>query len=379
MTALLFKNLRRMDWTMLLAVLALLVTSILFIYSASFRSVHLPVSSFYQKQIGWALVGLGCYLGMISTDYYRLRDAAWWFYGVSLVLLMLVLIPGIGKRVYGAYRWLSLFGVQFQPSELAKLSTIIVLARFMSRPGRDLADVHNVFRVALIVLPPVLLIVAEPDLSTASVLLLTAIIMLYIAGLPMRALGVTTLLGLLVVGLLLGLLFWAPAWFPLSDYQKERILVFLDPGRDPLNHGWNAVQSALAVGSGGLTGKGFLKGTQDVLGYLPRTVAPTDFIYSVIAEEVGFVGSVVLLSLYAVILSAGLRAAAAARDKLGRLLAAGMTGMLFCHVFINIAMTIGLLPIMGIPLPLISYGGTFMVSTMAALGLAQSVYVRRYS
>ena len=376
MTARWIRPVRRMDWILLLAVLALLVTGVLFIFSASTRSVDLPL---YKKQIGWALAGLACFLGLLYADYYRLRDAAWWLYGTSLLLLVLVLVPGIGRKVYGAYRWLSLLGLQFQPSELAKLATIIALARFMSRPGREMNAAGNIGGAVMIVLPPVLLIAAEPDLSTASVLLLTAIVMLYIAGLPMPLLGLATLTGLLAVGLLLGLLFWAPAWLPLGDYQKERILVFLDPGRDPLNHGWNAVQSALAVGSGGLTGKGFLKGTQDVLGYLPRTVAPTDFIFSVIAEEVGFVGSAVLLSLYAVVLSAGLRAAAAARDKLGRLLAAGLTGMLFCHVFINIAMTIGLMPIMGIPLPLMSYGGSFMISTMAALGLAQSVYVRRYT
>ena len=311
MTARWIRPVRRMDWILLLAVLALLVTGVLFIFSASTRSVDLPL---YKKQIGWALAGLACFLGLLYADYYRLRDAAWWLYGTSLLLLVLVLVPGIGRKVYGAYRWLSLLGLQFQPSELAKLATIIALARFMSRPGREMNAAGNIGGAVMIVLPPVLLIAAEPDLSTASVLLLTAIVMLYIAGLPMPLLGLATLTGLLAVGLLLGLLFWAPAWLPLSDYQKERILVFLDPGRDPLNHGWNAVQSALAVGSGGLTGKGFLKGTQDVLGYLPRTVAPTDFIYSVIAEEVGFVGSMILLSLYAVVLSAGLRAAAAARD-----------------------------------------------------------------
>ena len=183
--------------------------------------------------------------------------------------------------------------------------------------------------------------------------------------------------GGLVVGALLALLFLKPDWVPHLGYVKERIVVFFDPGRDPLKTGWNAIQSALAVGSGGLWGKGYLQGTQDVLGYLPRTVSANDFIFPVIAEEVGFVGSSVLLSLYAVVLFAGIRAAAVAQDKMGRLLAAGLTGLVFCHVFVNIAMTIGLLPIMGIPLPLVSYGGTFVVGAMAALGLVQSVYVRR--
>jgi len=154
--------------------------------------------------------------------------------------------------------------------------------------------------------------------------------------------------------------------------------VFFDPGRDPLGAGWNKIQSSIAVGSGGFAGKGYLKGTQNVLGFLPRTVAPTDFIYSVIAEEMGFIGSAGLLLLYSILLWAGFRAAQSSRDKLGRLLAVGITSLLFCHVFVNIAMTIGLLPITGLPLPLISYGGSFMVSTMIGLGIVQSVYVRRY-
>jgi len=224
----------------------------------------------------------------------------------------------------------------------------------------------------------VLLILKEPDLSTASVLLGVTVIMLFVAGVPLRTFGVLTLMGGVALGTVLALLFFKPQWVPLSDYVKERIMVFFDPGRDPLNTGWNAIQSALAVGSGGLWGKGFIQGTQDVLGYLPRTVSANDFIFPVIAEETGFVGALVLLSLYAVVLVAGVRAATTAQDKLGRLLAMGLTGLVFCHVFVNIAMTIGLLPIMGIPLPLVSYGGTFVIGALTALGLVQSVYTRRH-
>ena len=176
---------------------------------------------------------------------------------------------------------------------------------------------------------------------------------------------------------LLGLLAMIPGWYVLGDYQRERVLVFLDSSRDPLGAGWNKIQSEIAVGSGGLAGKGYLMGTQNILGFLPRTVAPTDFIFSVIAEEMGFVGSATLLSLFAVLLLGGVRAAHRARDKMGRLLAAGVVTLLFAHVFVNMAMTVGLMPITGIPLPLISYGGSFMVCMMAALGLVQGVYVRR--
>ena len=159
--------------------------------------------------------------------------------------------------------------------------------------------------------------------------------------------------------------------------QRERILTFLDPSRDPLSSGWNALQSAIAVGSGGLYGKGFLNGTQNVLGFLPRTVSPSDFIFPVIAEETGFIGACLLLAAYAVLLACYLRAAAAARDPEGSLLACGIAGLLFCHAFVNIGMTVGLLPITGLPLPLVSSGGSFLLSTLAGFGLVQSVCVHR--
>jgi len=371
------RPLLRLDWTMVLAMVALFVGGLFFIYSASYRAAELPVSPLYQKQLRFGLVGLGAFLLMTLVDYRRLRDLAWPLYLVGLVGLALVLVPGIGKKMYGAVRWITLAGTQVQPSELAKLATILVLARFMSNPSREPERFSFLFQAFVIVLPPVLLILKEPDLSTASTLLGVTLIMLFAAGVPLRTFGVLLLAGGLVVGALLALLFLKPDWVPHLGYVKERLIVFFDPGRDPLKTGWNAIQSALAVGSGGLWGKGYLQGTQDVLGYLPRTVSANDFIFPVIAEEVGFVGSSVLLSLYAVVLFAGIRAAAVAQDKMGRLLAAGLTGLVFCHVFVNIAMTIGLLPIMGIPLPLVSYGGTFVVGAMAALGLVQSVYVRR--
>lgn len=358
---------RRVDWSLLVVLALLLLVGVLFIYSASYRTDDFPVAPFYRKQIVWALAGLLSFAALVVIDYHRFRDAAWWLYLIGLVLLVLVLV--IGKKVYGAYRWLSFFGIRVQPSEFAKLATLIGLARFLSRPGRDVASWRCVVQVLLIVGVPFLLILKEPDLGTAMVLMPVAFIMMYVAGVPLRHLGLLALAGLLLMPF---------GWFALDDYQKERILVFFDANRDPLGAGWNKIQSGIAVGSGGLSGKGYLKGTQNVLGFLPRTVAPTDFIYSVIAEETGFLGSLGLLSLYALALLASMRAALASRDKLGRMLAVGVASLLFCHVSINIAMTIGLLPITGLPLPLISYGGSFMITMMVGLGIVQSVYVRRY-
>lgn len=358
--------LRRMDWSMVLGIAVLLFAGVMFIFSASFRSEDLPAGSFYEKQLGWIVLGALCYLMLVVVDYHRLRDATWWLYGISIVLLVLVLV--MGKKVYGAYRWLNLFGVQIQPSELAKVATMLALARFWGRPGRDPTEPRAIIATFAIIALPAALILKEPDLGTAAVLLPLAFIMMFAAGVPLRSLGLLVLIGLLL----------APfSWFFLGDYQKERILVFLDPGRDPLGAGWNKIQSEIAVGSGGLWGKGYLNGTQNVLGFLPRTVAPTDFIYSVIAEETGFMGSMGLLALYALVLLGGIRTAVSSRDKFGRMMAVGVTSLLFCHTFVNIAMTIGLLPITGLPLPLISYGGSFMISTMTGLGIVQSVYVRR--
>ncbi len=361
--------LRRMDWSMIFAMAMLLIAGIFFIYSAVSRHDDLPVAPFYEKQMVWVLAGVVFFLMMAVIDYHRLRDAAWVLYGVGLVLLVLVLIPGVGKKVYGAYRWLNLFGVQVQPSEFGKLATVIVLARFLGRPGRDVRTWKCLFQVLLIVAVPFFLIFKEPDIGTATMLLPVSFFMMFVAGVPVKYLGALIGIGILLLPF---------GWFGLDDYQKDRILVFFDAGRDPLGAGWNKIQSEIAVGSGGFSGKGYMNGTQNVLGFLPRTVAPTDFIYSVIAEEMGFLGSLGLLALYSLVLAAGARAALEARDKMGRMLAVGVTGLLFCHVFVNIAMTIGLLPITGLPLPLISYGGSFMVSTMIGLGIVQSVYVRRY-
>jgi rod shape determining protein RodA len=314
----------------------------------------------------WVLAGLFIFFGVTLMDYRKIATNAWWIYAVCLILLVMVLFMGV--KVYGAYRWLNLFGIKIQPSEFAKIGTLLVLTRYLGLPSRDMAEFKTFYTVLILCAIPFVLVLEQPDLGTALMLVPLALSLLFVGGVPIRYMGI-----LLGIGLLM-----APAgWFVLDEYQQERIHVFLDPGRDPLGAGWNKIQSEIAVGSGGLSGKGYLMGTQNILGFLPRTVAPTDFIFSVIAEESGFVGSALLLGLYAVVLSCSIRAAIRAVDKVGQLLAAGVATMFFCHLFVNIAMTVGLAPITGLPLPLISYGGSFMICTMTALGLVQSVYVRR--
>lgn len=358
--------LKRIDFVFVLAVLGLAAIGVSFIYSASYRNEDEWMTALTRKQVLWVIVGMFCFLAVTLADYRKIAENAWWIYGVCLVLLVLVLVMGV--KIYGSYRWLNLFGFQVQPSEFAKLGTLLILTRYLSLPSRSMEEFKTFYVVLLLMAVPFVLVLRQPDLGTALMLVPLALLLLYAAGVPFRYLAILGGVGLLLSPL---------GWFVLDTYQKERILVFFDPGLDPLGAGWNKIQSEIAVGSGGLLGKGFLMGTQNILGFLPRTVAPTDFIFSVIAEESGFVGCSLVLVLYALIMVCSIRAAIRARDKLGRLLAAGVTVMLFCHMYVNVAMTVGLAPITGLPLPLISYGGSFMVCTMASLGLVQSVYVRR--
>lgn len=358
--------LKRLDPWFVAATLLLIGVGLLFIYSASYRADAGMLTAMTRKQIGWAGVGLVLMVLAVRYDYRALAGHAWLLYGGSLVLLVLVLVAGV--KVYGAYRWLNVFGIRVQPSEFAKLGTLIAMAAYLGQPSRNLEDPKTLAVALGLCGLPFLLIMQQPDLGTAMTLLPVAFVLLFVAGVPLRYLAVLAGVGLALLPV---------GWFVIDDYQRERLLVFLDPGRDPLGAGWNKIQSEIAVGSGGLRGKGYLMGTQNILGFLPRTVAPTDFIFSVVAEEAGFLGSLAVLGLYLVVFAGGLRAAWRARDRFGRLLAAGMVSLVFSHVFVNVAMTVGLMPITGLPLPLLSYGGSFMVCTLLGFGLVQSVYVRR--
>jgi rod shape determining protein RodA len=361
-------RLRRLHFPSAIAMLCLMVVGVVFVYSAGYRGEDQPDAGFHRRQIVWCVIGVGVFVGAAVADYRRVGAQAAGLYLAGIAALVIVLL--FGMRVYGARRWLDLFGQRVQPSEFAKLATILALARYLSRPQVNPRAFSTVTVSILLVGIPFLLIAAEPDLGSAAALAPVAVVLLIVAGVPWKTLGGLGLAA--VVALPLG-------WFALGGYQRDRLLVFLDPGRDPLGAGWNSIQSAIAVGSGGLQGKGFLRGTQNVLGFLPRTVAPTDFIFSVIAEEKGFVGSAALLGLYAILMAGGLRAAARARDKFGQLWAAGLTALLFFHVFTNIAMTIGLMPVTGLPLPFVSYGGSFMTAAALAAGEIQSVYIRRHA
>lgn len=382
-----WRLLGRMNWFMTVAIGVLLVSGVLFVYSACYASAESAMCSLYKRQTVWAIMGVAAYAGFAALDYRRLRRWAWWLYGGSLVLLVLVLV--VGTSISGARRWLMVFGIGVQPSELAKLAAVLVLARKLSRPGESYSDVRALLPVFAIAIVPMALVIKEPDMGTGMVFLPLVFAMMFVAGVPLRALCLPLAIGVVVVLVFVGALFLPGklgigeegqerimAVVGVRSYHRDRLEAFFHPERDPLNAGWNKMQSEIAVGSGGLWGKGFRKGTQNILGFLPRKVAPTDFIYSVIAEEKGFAGSAVVLMLFGSVISLGLYTASVARDKMGRLVCVGIVAVLFCHVFVNIAMTVGVMPITGLPLPLLSYGGTFMMVTMSSLGIVQSIYIR---
>ena len=278
------------DWLAILLAAGLLATGLTFIYSASWRGADTGiVGSWFSRQIWWAVLGAGVALALATTDYRFWIRHAWWIFLGSLVLLGLVLV--MGMKVYGAYRWLNLFGIPVQPSEFAKVALVLVLARVLGGGALAPRSFGNVAVTLVLTALPFLLILVEPDLGTAAVLLPTAVCMLFAAGAPLWCFLTLALLGAGGLAVVLSPL----ARFVLTGYQQERIATFLDPGRDPLGSGWNALQAAIAVGSGGFSGKGFLNGTQSALGFLPRTVSPTDFIFPVIAEETGFIGAGLLL------------------------------------------------------------------------------------
>lgn len=356
---------RRTRWSVTASACALIALSLLFIYSASCRVGEGGGSAYVARQATWALAGIVLAALFTALDYRRLASSAFLIYAGFLIFLVLLLVTSDPRR--GARSWFSIGAFAVQPSEFAKIALILALAKYLSRedvPRRSAAYLGGALLLAAV---PIALILKEPDLGTAVVFLPVIFAMLATAGAR----------GAYLSGLVLaGLLSLPAGWLFLKPYQKLRVKVFLDPQLDPLRSGYNAIQSLIAVGSGRLAGQGWLHGTQTHLKFLPER--HTDFIFCVLAEESGFLGCALLLALYAVIILGALRIAEQARDEFGRLAAVGIAVLLAAHVVINIGMTVGLLPITGLPLPLMSYGGSSLVSICICLGILQSIAARRY-
>jgi rod shape determining protein RodA len=383
----------------LLALGLLMVLGTLFVYSATMIG-DAAMAPFYKqtwfRQIVWYAIGIGAAAGLCCVDYRTLVRWSFIFYCFAIFLLIAVLIPGIGKtHSWGARRWIDIGPFQTQPSEFAKLAFILAGAHFLSRPVEEVRSPVIFWKSIGLMALPFLLIMKEPDLGSAIVLVPTCFALMFVAGTPRRYLvRLFAGVGLVAALFLVDVLFAPPGWWKikLEDYQRQRLLVYfnVDFARGKMTDSeradmikvqktksYQVRQALISVGSGGMTGTGWHKGNQTSLGFLPPGAAHNDFIFSVIAEEEGFVGSIVVLTLYGVILFTGIRIASQARDRLGKLMAVGVVTLIFSHVFINIGMNIRIVPVTGIPLPLLSYGGSSVIGSLIAMGILQNIYIHR--
>lgn len=344
-----------LDGPLLLGLLTLCVASLFIVYSASGQNMDMVIRQ--AIRIGAALATLFVVAQLPPRFYERISPL---IYGLGVLLLIAVLLIGeVGK---GAQRWLDLGPVTIQPSEIMKLAMPLMIAWFINQralPPRFL----RILAALTLVLLPTLLIAKQPDLGTSLLVASAGLFVIFFAGLSWR---------LIVFAVMLVLAFLPVLWiYLMHDYQRQRVLTFLNPELDPLGSGYHIIQSKIAIGSGGIDGKGWLQGTQSQLEFLPER--HTDFIFSVISEEFGLIGVTLLLALYTFIIIRGLIIALRTQDMFGKLLAASLTLTFFVYVFVNIGMVSGLLPVVGVPLPLISYGGTSMVTLMAGFGILMSI------
>ena len=357
------------DWLLVALTLAVAGVGLVTIYSATLASEHgsFTTNPLVIRQAFYAGVGMAGMVAAVFFDYRRLERYAYVIYALALV--MLVMVPVMGSVGGGARRWINLGIVSVQPSEMIKVGLVVALARYFHRARATgdlrLRDVAPAFVMLAI---PAVLILAQPDLGTVGVVTAVFFSVLFFAGLRLRSFLLLAIVGGAAVPLF---------WGHLKPYQQQRVLTFLSPEMDPLGAGYHVIQSKIAIGSGVFWGKGYLHGTQNKLNFLPEQ--HTDFIFSVFAEEWGYVGALLLITLYAALVLRGLQIAYRAKDRFGSLLAFGIVAIIFWQVVINVGMTSGILPVVGIPLPFVSYGGSSLTSMMMALGLVINVNMRRFT
>lgn len=358
------------DWKAFAIIALILLTGVLTIFSATYNEAGGSGIPLYLKQTGWIIVGLLFFFAGATIDYQTIAKYAYHLYLISLVLLVLVMV--IGRSGFGAQRWLSVGGFSFQPSELAKLATVLAVTRYFSDyPARYGYTVRELLFPGIIIAIPVLLVLKQPDLGTALVITFVSLILIYLVRIRSRFFGITMLIGIMVFPFV-----WQLFWTSLKEYQKTRLLTFIDPTADPKGTGYHIIQSKIAVGSGGFWGKGLFQSTQSHLNFLPAR--HTDFIFAVFAEEWGFIGLVVLMFLYLGLITWGLDVAIKARDRLGMLMGSSLVGIFSCYCLINTGMTLGIVPVVGIPLPLMSYGGTSLITTLFSLGILFNIRKKRF-
>jgi rod shape determining protein RodA len=355
------QKLWQIQWLFVLLVCLIASAGFAMLYSASNGDID-PWASRQMVRFG---IGLAVMLAVALTDIRLWLRYAYAFYVVTLVLLIAVEFGGtIGM---GAQRWIDLGFVNLQPSELMKIALILALARYFH--GASVDDVGRLFYLippVLFIVVPAALVLRQPDLGTAVMLVLAGVAVFWLSGVRFAVFAGVGMAGLLALPV---------AWQFLHDYQRKRVLTFLNPENDPLGGGYHIIQSKIALGSGGLFGKGFLQGTQSHLNFLPEK--QTDFIFTMLAEETGMVGGITLIVLYMILLIYGFAISLGCRNQFGRLVGLGVSTTFFLYVFINIAMVTGLIPVVGVPLPLISYGGTAMFTVLVGFGLLLSVHIHR--
>lgn len=355
----------RMNWLLFGLMVALLAYGIYAIHSATWMRDQ----DFAKSQVIWILVCLPVFFVVSLIDYRWVRFGAIPLYAASLLGLVATMF--FGEKRYGARSWIDLGPVSFQPSQLAIIAGIMSLALFLST-SRAMQAFLRILCCGAIVGAPWVMILIQPDLGSCIVWIPVLMAMMYIGRIPKRWLILMVVIGVALVPLVVH--------FGLKPYQYSRITTFLHPEADPLGDGWNIMQSLIAIGSGGWAGKGYkAPDSQNALGFLPHTIVHNDFIFSVMGEQHGFVGGFILIAAFAAMFLVMVAIAAHAEDELGRLLAVGITILFFTHTFMNIGMTISLTPITGLPLPLVSYGGSFILVTLVGFGLLQSIWIYRRS
>jgi rod shape determining protein RodA len=354
------------DWTVFVLALLLAGVGVVSVFSATWGNSRHGLDPLVVRQLAWVAVGATLMTAAALFDYRSLSAYAYLIYGGAVALLAVVAVAG--HSTGGSRRWINLGVLNLEPSEVAKLAVVLVMVRYMrEEPPRGGWQLRHILVPGLMLAVPAGLVLKQPDLGTALILTLITATLIFVGGLNWRT----------AAALLLGAALVAPVgWHYLKPYQRERLVSFLNPQSDPLGSGYHIIQSEIAIGSGGAWGKGLFKGTQARLNFLPEQT--TDFIFAVFAEEFGFAGTIFLLGLYVALIMRGTWIARHARDRFGALLAIGVTGIIFWQVAINVGMASGMLPVVGITLPLVSYGGSSLIAMMAAMGLLISINTRRY-
>jgi rod shape determining protein RodA len=357
-----FRSFRDLDWTLLIITLVLCGLGVLQIYSATLDTVWKDA---WWKQLVFVAAGVAILLAVARTDYHYFLGRVPWMYVISIALLLVTF--AIGTKVFGSRRWIPLFGMTFQVSEFVKIVLILVVARYLTDLRSEYLEGRDLLRLGILFGIPMVMVMKQPDLGTSLTYLPILAGCIFVAGLRWQHLAILCLAAAIAL---------PASWFLLKDYQRARLITFVDPESDPRGDGYQVIQSKIAVGQGGVWGRGVTQGSQTQLRFLP--VPHTDFLFAAFAEEHGFVGVVVALGLYFLLLMRIIQNAQMASDRAGLLICVGVAALLLFHLFVNVGMVVGRMPVTGIPLPLMSSGGSSLLSVFIMLGLVQSVRLRRF-